>query len=117
MADETAKGGDVNRTPRVRVPRQARNGEIVLVRAKLRHPMETGWREDASGRVVPRNRVFRFLCEFNGEEVFRADLHSGVSTDPYLAFDVRASVSGEFTFSWFEDGGKVYTATAAMEVV
>ena len=35
--------------PRVKVPRRARAGDVVLVRAKLRHPMETGWRKDASG--------------------------------------------------------------------
>ena len=55
--------------PQVKVPRQARAGDVVLVRAKLRHPMETGWRENAAGETVPRNRLHKFVCAFEGAEV------------------------------------------------
>lgn len=106
----------MKRAPQVKVPRSARAGETVLVRAKLHHPMETGWRKNAAGETVPRNRVHAFRCTLEGEEVFRADLHAGVSTDPYIAFHVRAVRSGTFAFEWLEDGGGVYTATARMEV-
>lgn len=100
----------------VKVPRQAKEGEVVLLRAKLKHPMETGWRKNAAGKTVPRKRINKFVCEFEGREVFRADLHSGVSADPYHGFYVKASKSGTFAFKWFEDGGKVYERGAAMEV-
>jgi len=49
--------------------------------------------------------------------MMRADLHSGVSADPYFAFFVKAEKSGVYRFQWFEDGGKVYETSAAMEVV
>lgn len=117
MADRAVERPRASARPRVKVPRQARAGEIILVRAKLRHPMETGWREDAIGQTVPRNRVNEFVCKFDGTEVFRAELHAGVSSDPYLAFHFKAVASGTFTCSWFEDGGEVYSASAAMEVV
>ena len=103
-------------TTQVKVPRRAKPGEIVLVRAKLRHPMETGWRKNAAGETVPRNRIHTFVCEFQGDEIFRADLHSGISADPYLAFFTTASATGTFHFKWLEDSGNVYTKTAAMEV-
>ena len=86
----------MTKPPQVSVPRRAARGEVVLVRAKLRHPMETGWRKDASGATVPRKRIHGFQCAFNGLEVFRAVLHAGVSSDPYLAFNVVASESGDF---------------------
>jgi len=104
-------------TPQVKVPRRARAGEAVLLRAKLRHPMETGWRENTAGEKVPRNRIHTFICEFQDQEIFRADLHSGVSADPYLAFFTTASSTGTFRFTWFEDGGKVYTKSSTMEVI
>lgn len=104
-------------TPQIKVPRRARPGEVVLLRAKLNHPMETGWRENAAGEKVPRNRIHTFLCEFEDQEIFRADLHSGVSADPYLAFFTTASATGTFRFTWLEDGGKTYTKTATMEVL
>lgn len=103
--------------PLVKVPARAQKGETVMLRAKLKHPMETGWRKNAAGEVVPRNRIFQFVCTHHGKEMLRADLHSGVSTDPYFAFFVKAETSGPFLFQWFEDGGKVYETSAAMEVV
>ena len=103
--------------PQVKVPDRAQKGEVILLRAKLKHPMETGWRKDAAGETVPRKRINKLVCKFEGEQVFRADLHSGVSADPYLAFFVKASKSGNFHFKWFEDGGHVYEKTAAMEVI
>ena len=102
--------------PQVKVPPRAKPGEVVMLRAMLKHPMETGWRENAAGETVPRNRIHTFSCEFEGEEIFHADLHSGVSADPYLAFFTTASATGTFLFSWFEDNGNVYTRTATMEV-
>ncbi len=104
-------------TPQIKVPARAERGEVVLLRAKLNHPMETGWRENAAGETVPRNRIHTFLCEFEDREIFRADLHSGISADPYLAFFTTASATGTFRFTWLEDGGRAYTAAASMEVV
>jgi len=103
-------------SPHIKVPKQARKGQVVLLRAKIQHPMETGWRKNAAGETVPRQRIHKFVCDFEGREVFRADLHSAISTDPYLAFHIKASTSGRFRFRWFEDGGKVHEKIAAMEV-
>ncbi len=100
----------------VKVPERAKPGEVVLIRAKLKHPMETGWREDANGNTVARNRIHTFICTFNDSEVCRGDFDAGVSADPYLAFYYRAHESGTFQFRWLEDGGGIYSAAAAMEV-
>ncbi len=104
-------------TPQVKVPGRAKKGDAVLLRAKLRHPMETGWRKNKAGKTVPRNRIHGFVCEFEGRVIFRADLHAGISADPYLAFYAKATRSGSFRFKWFEDGGKHYETTATMEVI
>jgi len=103
--------------PLVKVPARAKKGETVMIRAKLKHPMETGWRKNAAGAVVPRKRIFQFVCTQGNREMLRADLHSGVSADPYFAFFVKAEKSGVYRFQWFEDGGTVYETSAVMEVV
>jgi len=103
--------------PFAKVPARAKKGETVMLRAKLKHPMETGWRKNAAGKVVPRNRIFQFVCTFDGKEMLRADLHSGVSADPYFAFFVKAERGGVYRFQWFEDGGEVYETSAVMEIV
>jgi len=106
----------MSRAPFVKVPKNARSGEIVSIKTKLKHPMETGWRENRNGQIVPRNRIYKFICTFNGGEVFRADLHSGVSADPYLMFPAEVTENGIFHFIWFEDGGGEYEASAEIKV-
>ncbi|MBL6931532.1 MAG: thiosulfate oxidation carrier complex protein SoxZ [Rhodospirillales bacterium] len=102
--------------PLVKVPGSAGKGEIISIKTKLRHPMETGWRDNALGQKVPRNRINKFICSFNGKDVFSADLHSGISTDPYLMFNARVSESGTFRFIWYEDGGREYVKHWNIEV-
>jgi len=103
--------------PRLNVPRTAKPGEVIRVRTKIAHPMETGWRKDIHGNDVPRNRINRFVCTFNGTEVFAADLHSGVSADPYISFFVRVAESGTFACEWQADGEKTYSLAAEITVV
>ncbi len=104
------------RGPFVKLPESTKAGTVFTVKAKLKHPMETGWRENQNGQTVPRNRVHKFLCTFNGTEVFRADLHSGISADPYLMFPAKINESGHFQFTWFEDGGRKYVKQVEFEV-
>ena len=102
--------------PHVRVPKTARKGEVVHIRTKIGHPMETGWRQGKDGKPVPRNRIEKFVCAFNGEDVFRSDFDAGVAADPYLAFFVKVEESGTFEFTWIEDNGRTYTRSASILV-
>ena len=47
------------------VPPTARRGEVIELRALIAHPMETGFRPDANGRVLPRNLIRRFVCRYD----------------------------------------------------
>ena len=105
------------REPQVRIPKTATEGEVVRVRIKIPHPMETGWRKDHEGNDVPRNRIHSLVCTFAGEEVFRADLHSGVAANPYLTFFTEVTQSGTFVFEWEEDSGKRSSLSADIEVI
>lgn len=102
--------------PLVKLPRTVKKGEIFIIKAKMKHAMETGWRETQKGEKVPRKRLNKFLCTFNGKDVFRADLHSGISADPYLMFPVKLTESGVFQFVWVEDGGAEYDTQAELQV-
>ena len=104
-------------TPRIHMPRTAQAGEIIRILTKVRHPMETGWRRGGDGKKVPRNRINKFVCDFNGKEVFSADFHSGVSADPYLVFHAKVSGTGTYNFKWEADDGKVFTASAPITTV
>ena len=103
-------------TIRARVPKLARQGEIVQVRTLILHPMETGFRRDEGGRPIPRRIINAFICRYNGEVVFRAELFPAVSADPFLAFSFRAEKSGDVELLWKDDNGETYTETQRIEV-
>jgi sulfur-oxidizing protein SoxZ len=55
---------------RVSVPATARRGEIIEIRTLIAHPMESGFRRDASGTLIPRDILKSFTCTYQGETVF-----------------------------------------------
>ena len=105
-----------NKVPEVKVPAVVTPGEDILIRTKAWHPMETGWRKAPDGQTVPRNRINKFVCTFNGTEVFSADFHSGVSENPYLTFRARVPGAGVFEFEWHADDGSILRASARVGI-
>jgi sulfur-oxidizing protein SoxZ len=101
---------------RVQIPKEARRGEVIEVRIVIQHPMETGFRRDDVGRIIKRNVINIFSCRYNGAEVFRADLSSGIAANPYLQFYTVAYASGEFEFDWMDDEGRQGTERQAIVV-
>ena len=90
---------------RVQVPRQAKRGEVIDVRIAIQHPMETGFRFDLMGKAIPKNVINSLVVRYNGNEIFRAELGSGVAANPYLQFFTVAEASGEIEVSWVDDAG------------
>jgi sulfur-oxidizing protein SoxZ len=89
----------------INMPVSAARGEVVEIRALIAHPMETGFRPGADGKVLPRDIIRRFTCRYNGETVFTAELHPALSANPYLAFYTRATDTGTLEFEWQGDNG------------
>ena len=91
--------------PRIKLPDAIKSGEIIEIRALVQHVMETGNRKDANGAVIPRNIVHTFKVTFHGKPFFSADLGSGISANPYIAFFLKVQEPGELEFTWIDDSG------------
>lgn len=91
---------------RVLVPREARRGEVIQIRISIQHPMETGFRPDSYGRRIPKNVINSLVCRYNGVEIFRAEMGSGIAANPQLQFYTVAQGSGEIVFDWIDDAGQ-----------
>jgi len=102
--------------PRVRIPTPAKAGEIVEIRTLVNHVMETGQRRGADGQPIPRNIIHTFTATFDGKEVFRADLNSGISANPYLVFTMKVPGAGQLVMTWTDDTGASVTETANIVV-
>jgi sulfur-oxidizing protein SoxZ len=102
--------------PRVKVPKSAKAGEVVVLKTLISHPMETGLRKDSKGELVPRSIINRFTCDFNGKNVIDVTLQPAVSTNPYFEFEAVVPEAGEFKFTWYDDDGSVYEDAKAIAI-
>lgn len=102
---------------RVQIPRSARRGEIVEIKIAIRHPMETGFRFDVMGKPLPKNVIHTLTVRYDGHEIFRAEMGSGIAANPYLQFCAVAEASGEIVCEWIDDAGNRGSERAVMSVV
>ena len=102
---------------KILVPSQAKRGEVVEIRIAIQHPMETGFRMSNLGKVIPKNTISNLVCRYNGADVFRAEMGSGIAANPYLQFYIVAQESGNVEFSWADDAGEKGSASSAITVV
>jgi sulfur-oxidizing protein SoxZ len=102
--------------PRVKAPRSAAAGEVVVLKTLISHPMESGQRKDSSGNTIPRSIINRFTCEYNGEMVIDVTLEPAISTNPYFEFEATIPDAGEFVFTWYDDDGSVYNESKTVAI-
>jgi sulfur-oxidizing protein SoxZ len=89
----------------INVPPKAKRGDIVEIKTLISHEMETGYRPDNDGRMVPRDIITSFVGTYNGEEIFRAELHPAIAANPFISFTTVATESGKIEFKWAGDSG------------
>jgi sulfur-oxidizing protein SoxZ len=102
---------------RIKLPERAKKGEVIEIRTLVAHVMETGFRKDEAGKLIPREIINKFTCTFNGHPLLSVDLEPAIAPNPYIKFSLRASESGTLRFSWFDDNGTVTTEDRKLEVV
>jgi sulfur-oxidizing protein SoxZ len=100
----------------INVPKTAKRGDVIEIKALTSHIMETGYRRTAAGDVVPRDIITSFSCRYNGAEIFRADFFPAIAANPFLSFFTIARESGKFEFEWTGDNGFSSTASASITV-
>ena len=103
-------------TPKVRVPKTAKKGDVVEIKTLLPHIMESGQRKGKDGKKIPRKIINKFTAELNGKPVFSATIEPAVAANPYMQFFAKVNESGTFKFSWTDDDGTVTTAERKITV-
>jgi len=81
-------------------------GDVADVRVLMAHPMETGQRKDAAGKLVPLHFIQSITAQLNGRTVFTADVSQAVSRNPVFAFKVKgAKVGDKLSITWQDNTG------------
>lgn len=81
------------------------DGEYVVVKALIRHPMETGLRKDSKGKPIPAHYIEDLTATAKGKVVFSAQWGTGVATNPYISFKFKGGSGDTFTFAWKDNKG------------
>ncbi len=100
----------------IHVPATAKRGEIIEIKSLISHVMETGYRIGVTGAPIPRDIIDQFVCTYNGEEVFHAQLYPAIAANPFITFFTVATESGTLTFSWTDQHGQTQVQTAEITV-
>jgi sulfur-oxidizing protein SoxZ len=98
----------------INVPSKAKRGDIIEIKTLISHEMETGYRPDNMGKLVPRDIITSMVATYNGEEICRADLYPAIAANPFLTFTTIATESGKIEFKWTGDNG--FSATESVSI-
>ena len=101
---------------RVSVPKVVISGSEAEIRTIIGHPMETGFRHNMQGLLIPVRIAETFHCKLDGDTVFSVRLEPAIAANPYFAFKLKAPASGELRFEWEDTTGDLYTTTAELVV-
>lgn len=107
---------DMKRPTRISMPKTATRGVIIDIKTLIQHDMETGYRRDSAGKIVPRDIIAGLTVTYDGAEIFSAEMFTGVSANPYIAFTTIATTTGDLVFAWTDLAGVITTETRTLTV-
>lgn len=97
----------------IRIKAKEQDG-ITTIKALIKHPMESGGREDKkTGEKIPAHFIQEIACEAGGKRRMTALWGGGVSKNPYISFQFKGANKGdEIKFSWVDNQGNSDSAEA-----
>src|SRR5438270_13730183 len=84
------------------------------VRVLMTHPMETGQRKDADGKLVPLHFIQNLAVKVNGKTVIDGQISQAISRNPVFSFRVKGGAKGDrIEVSWLDNEGETNKTEAA----
>ena len=85
------------------------------VRVLMTHPMETGQRKDAEGKIVPMHFIQNLTVKVNGRTVIDGQTSQAVSRNPVFSFRLRGGAKGDkIEVSWLDTQGETNKTETAV---
>ncbi len=95
--------------------RATAQGGVTEIRVLMTHPMETGQRKDAEGKLVPMHFIQTVTVKLNGKTVVDGQISQAVSRNPVFSFRVKGGAKGDkVEVSWVDNHGDSNQAEAAV---
>jgi sulfur-oxidizing protein SoxZ len=85
------------------------------VRVLMSHPMETGQRKDASGKVIALHFIQNLTVKVNGKTVIEGQISQAVSRNPVFSFRLKGGAKGDrIEVSWLDNKGETNKTETAV---
>src|SRR5712691_2194028 len=90
-------------------------GGVTDIRVLMTHPMETGQRRDADGKLVPLHFIQNLAVKVNGKTVIEAQTSQAVSRNPVFSFRLKGGAKGDkIEVSWLDNQGESNSTETAV---
>ena len=81
-------------------------GDTADIRVLMSHPMETGQRKDAAGKLVPAHHIQHITATVGGKVVLEGQIGAAVSRNPVFGFRVKGAKAGDkVVITWTDNKG------------
>jgi len=85
------------------------------VRVLMTHPMETGQRKDADGKVIALHFIQSITVKLNGKIVVEGQISQAVSRNPVFSFRLKGGAKGDrIEVAWLDNNGETNQTEAAV---
>lgn len=82
-------------------------GDTAEVRVLMVHPMETGQRKDADGRIVPVHFIQEVSVRVNGKVAIEGQISQAVARNPVFSFRLKGVKAGDrIEIAWLDNKGE-----------
>ena len=100
----------------IKMKAQAKNGETT-VKARIKHPMETGRRKDkATDKLIPAHYIREISLSYNGETLMTAEWGPTIAKNPFTSVTFTGGNPGEpVELSWLDNKGESDSATTKIK--
>ena len=89
------------------------SGDMVAVKALVKHPMETGLRKNKkTGNKIPAHYIQTVTAKVGDKVVMSAFWGGAVSKNPYVSFSFKGKAGDKVDIECVDNQGKTYTGSA-----
>jgi sulfur-oxidizing protein SoxZ len=90
-------------------------GDTAEVRVLMVHPMETGQRKDADGKIVPVHFIQEVSVRVNGKAVIEGQISQAVARNPVFSFRLKGVKAGDkVEIAWLDNKGERSQSNASI---
>jgi len=94
---------------KVRMIAKEKDG-VVTVKAVVRHPNESGFRKDESGKIVPAHHLIEAKATLNGKKLMEMQLGPSIAKNPLISFQFVGKKADKLNLVFKDNKNEVFRA-------